>query len=158
MGGPARRIRNHERVLEVRAVGSRRGFSELGNEMKLTKRSLILLGARAWSRANQSRARRPRPPAARNLRAITSRASTRRMSSLRALLDAKFERAETRDLPPSEIKQQRKSPLEDVGVHTVNRRASQFLTKADSLKRLSAACLTSACRSFWHPYVKPPHV
>ena len=33
--------------LEVRAEGSRRGFSELGNEMKLTKRSLILLGARA---------------------------------------------------------------------------------------------------------------
>jgi len=34
-------------LLEVRAKGSRRGFSELGNEMKLTKRSLILLGARA---------------------------------------------------------------------------------------------------------------
>ena len=35
-------------VLEVRAEGSRRGFSEPGrNEMKLTKRSLILLGARA---------------------------------------------------------------------------------------------------------------
>jgi hypothetical protein len=33
--------------MEVRAEGSRRGFSELGNEMKLTKRSLILWGARA---------------------------------------------------------------------------------------------------------------
>ncbi len=43
----ARLTTSLRKKLEVRAEGSRRGFSELGNEMKLTKRSLILLGARA---------------------------------------------------------------------------------------------------------------
>ena len=55
------------KALEVRAEGSRRGFSKLGNDMKRTRpHSYLFTKHEECSRAQQSRARRPWPPAARN--------------------------------------------------------------------------------------------
>ena len=61
-------------TVEVRE-GARRGLNELGNEMKLTKRSLILLGARAMlpDKTEPCATCQGRQP-----RAITSRESTRK--------------------------------------------------------------------------------
>ena len=67
--------------MEVRAEGSRRGFSELGNEMKLTKRSFDSFGSTSNAPV-QNRA--ARDGQGRQPREIASRASALRMSSLYA--------------------------------------------------------------------------